>query len=189
MRLCDAKRIQQGNAILHHVRQRVGCTRRQANAGLDHSPDQIGCGRSIHALRQANIAIVIMNDAKALRHQPLNHIFRPRNHLRPKPHDEQDHWRIGRSAFFIIDIDIVRADGRHMSLPVALLYSANSQLQAIVIRCYDSNHIPFERRRRIHPAFFVSLQGWHCAPRGPCQNASATPFCATGQCPALHQAG
>ena len=95
MRLFNAQRVKQRYAVLGHVCQRVGWLYGQAKARFDHCPDEIWGCCPVHALRQAYVAIVIMDHAIALRHQPLDQVLGPSNHLRPEPHDEQDHRTIG----------------------------------------------------------------------------------------------
>jgi hypothetical protein len=58
-----------------------------------------------------------MDDAVALAYKAVNELVGPRNHLRTKAHDEQDHRRVGWAVFLITYIDIVGADIWHDILP------------------------------------------------------------------------
>ena len=104
--------------------------------------------------REARVAVVEADDAKAAAGEPLAKRLRPGDQLHAEAHDEQDDRRVGRAYFLVFDGDAVGLDRSHL---LASYPAAPPPKNALPMP-------PQPRTVAIPPIERTSARGKNCAP-------------------------
>jgi hypothetical protein len=107
MRPPDAEMVEQRHAVRRHVGEAVGAAHRQADRRLDEHPFEVRHAGRGEARRQADIAIVVADGAKAVIVQRRDELVGPERKLSAEPHHQQDRRRPARPLVLISDVDAV----------------------------------------------------------------------------------
>ena len=101
--------VQHTHGVQRHVVERIGRAQGDAQLQLDRFPQQVGHAFVVKFLRQADVAVVVPDDAVTRRHQRIHQLQRPGHQLHAQAHDEHHH-RPGAAGVFHFDVDAVCFD-------------------------------------------------------------------------------
>ena len=104
VRSLDTERVEQADAIVGHVGQRIGHLGREADLRQQRHLDEAGGFHPVELLAQSDIAIVVTNHAETLRSQGLDQFVGPQRQLRPEAHDQQHRGRSRIALFLVMDL-------------------------------------------------------------------------------------
>ena len=113
MRAGDAQRLEQASAVIGHIPESIGHPCGKADPLAQDLPHQARCTLALELVRQADIAVVVADDAVPLAHQRLDKLVRPQRHLGAEAHHQQDHFMFGIAIVFIEQLKAIRLDMRH----------------------------------------------------------------------------
>ena len=89
VRAAQAERLDQRGAVVGQVGQRVRAPHAQAGEVAQRVQREVGHAEVVEALRQADVAVVEADHAKAARHEPRDEALGPAQQLHAQAHDQQ----------------------------------------------------------------------------------------------------
>ena len=167
VRLLDAQRIEQAGPVIGHIGQRIGHFGLQPELGEERHLDQPRRLDPIELVAEADIAIVVADDAETAAGKRLDQFVGPQRQLCAEPHDQQ-HGRGGLVALFlVVNLDPVRDCLGHCSTSSEFRLETSSHAHALVQR-KPACSCGFHRRITMAcaynptaPTAGISPRGWH----------------------------
>ena len=107
VRRVDLQVVEQRGGVVGDVLQRVDGRTAQAEKRADHPRCQRRTGVAAgHLRRQADVAVVVADDAQALVDELLAELLAPQQQLRAETHDQQDGRIVGIAHVLVVDFDV-----------------------------------------------------------------------------------
>ena len=107
MRRVDLQVVEQRGGVVGHVLQRVDGRTALAEKRADHPRCQWHTGVTAgHLRRQADVAVVVADDAQALVDELLAELLAPQQQLRAQTHDQQDGRIVGIAHVLVVNLDV-----------------------------------------------------------------------------------
>ena len=116
MRAIDFERVHEPDRVARHVFKAVAWPHRQPQSGAGQHRRRLDRPDRRQFRRQAGVAIVEANDAKAPARQALAEIVWPCGELHAEAHDEHHRRAVARPDRFIFDVDGVGSNNSHLGL-------------------------------------------------------------------------
>jgi hypothetical protein len=110
MRGGQAERLDQRRAVVGQVGQRVRALHAQAGEVAQRVQREVGHAEVVVALRQADVAVVEADDAKAPRHELRDEPVGPAEQLHAQAHDQQQRLAVRRAMVLDLERDAVGGD-------------------------------------------------------------------------------
>ena len=108
--MLDAQRVEHAQRVGRHVGHLVGRAHAQPQALAQRLDHHVGHPVPVEALAQADVAVVVADDAKAALHQHLHQFVGPADQLHAQAHDQQHRFAVFRALDVDLDLQAVGDD-------------------------------------------------------------------------------